>query len=396
MDANFLDKNLEQLHFEERRALEQLQNVTIYRKAFFEVYAAVKREAQQRAKDSIATLHEVVGNEAFSSLDKAISHRARCSCCVSFNLYHYATLAQEDFYETGVQLIALIESQPHFLHDNISDYIAALSNQVLACGLLKYDEVRACLKELRELKPITSDDRCKIHQQYYTNFFALCTYSGDFEAALVEMKHVSLEATGFDQKGYETASFQYQYALISFGCQDLTTRCTMNDGSITSQSPWSGRICKCCQDVHFDIAPWNGEHGFAWIAAPFGNPVFEEEKQVYGTRATVFAICVRTFSCCWHKRSGGGVPKNARWPARCVRSTCYKSIAATFDLDAWLKARWMVKHFVRIVTKEMGEEGWVNLAFDTAILDVRRLQIALCARFSLNERRNLRAALNRG
>lgn len=222
MDADYLDKNLEQLHFEESRALEQLQNATIYRKAFFEVYAAVKREALQRNKDRMRILRELVSGEAFQSLDFAISHRARVQQLRTLNLFHYAALEQDKFYESGVQLIALIESQPHFLSDNISDYIAALSNQVLACGLLKkYDEVRVCLQKLRELTPLTADDRRKIHRQYYTNYFALCTYSGDFVAAAREMSRCQAEAIAFDPRGYETASFYYQYALISFGCGDF-------------------------------------------------------------------------------------------------------------------------------------------------------------------------------
>jgi hypothetical protein len=222
MDADFLDKNLEQLHFEESRALEQLSNAALYRKAFFEVYATVKREALLRNKDRQQKLQELVAGAAFESLDQAISHRARVQQLRTLNLYHYASLEQEKFYETGNLLIELIESQPHFLTDNIADYIAALSNQGLACGLLKkYEEVRVCMKKLRELKPLTADDRRKIHRQYYTNFLALCTYSGDFEVAKREMIYCQEEAAAFDPRDYETASFLYQYALISFGCGEF-------------------------------------------------------------------------------------------------------------------------------------------------------------------------------
>ena len=164
---------------------------------------------------------QMVSGKAFVDLDHAISHRARVQQLRTLNLYHYAELEQEQFYASGRKLIDLIESQPHFLSDNISDYIAALSNQVLACGLLKkYDEVRRCLKKLRELKPLTADDRRKIHRQYNTNFFALCSYSGDFESAHNEMQLCQAETAAFDPRDYETASFFYQYALISFGCND--------------------------------------------------------------------------------------------------------------------------------------------------------------------------------
>ncbi len=222
MDADFLDKNLDQLHFEESRALEQLQNLAIYRKAFFEVYAMVKREALQRNKDRLNKIRAIISSDPFQSLDHAISHSARVQQLRTLNLYHYAALEQEEFYTSGVKLIDLIESQQHFLSDNLADYIAALSNLVLACGMLKkYDEVRICLKKLRELAPLTADDRRKIHRQYFTIFFALCTYSGDFQAARREMEICQAEAAAFDPRYYETASFYYQYALISFGCNDF-------------------------------------------------------------------------------------------------------------------------------------------------------------------------------
>lgn len=219
MDADFLDRHLEQLHFEENRVLEQLNNATFFRKIFFEVYAAIKKEAPHRDKAQLERLKNMIEQPDFQSTDRAVSHRARVQQLRALNLFHYAALDYKLFYESGARLTQLIESQPHFLTEDLSDYIAALSNLVLACGLLrKYDEVRTCLLKLRSLSPLTSDDRRKIHRQYYTNFFALCTYSGDFEAAEKEMRHCQAEAAGFDPRGYETASFYYQYALIAFGC----------------------------------------------------------------------------------------------------------------------------------------------------------------------------------
>lgn len=235
MDADFLDRHLEHLHFEENRALEQLNNLTFFRKTFFEVYAAIKKEAPHRNKAQLKRLKEMVEQPAFASMDQAVSHRARVQQLRTLNLFHYAALEYEAFYESGSRLTQLIESQTHFLREDISDYIAALSNQILACGLLKrYEEVRLYLLKLRNLTPLTSDDRKKIHRQYYTNFFALCTYSGDFESAEKEMRNCQLEAISFDPRGYETASFYYQYALIAFGCNKF-------DDSLNYLNEWKNQ-----------------------------------------------------------------------------------------------------------------------------------------------------------
>lgn len=221
MDVDFLHKQLEHLQFEEDRALQQLRNAADYRKSFFQVYTTIKREAQHRGYDRKTRLQSIVNQGFFDDPDRAESHKARVMYYRTLNLYHYAALEYEQFYETGKKLIALLESQPHFLRENLSDYIAALSNLILSCGLLqKYDEVRACLEKLRGLKPITEDDRRKIHRQYYSNKLALCTYTGEFDEARREMEQCLRESSGFDPHDYETASFYFQFCTICFGCCD--------------------------------------------------------------------------------------------------------------------------------------------------------------------------------
>lgn len=232
MDVDFLHKQLEHLQFEEERAFEQLRNAADYRKSFFQVYTTIKREAQQRGYDRMARLQSLVNQESFDDPDRAESHKARVMYYRTLNLYHYAALEYEQFYETGKKLIALLESQPHFLRENISEYIAALSNLILSCGMLqKYDEVAVCLEKLRNLTPITEDDRRKIHRQFYTNKFALCTYTGEFEEARREMDHCLREAAEFGAHDYETASFYFQFCTICFGCGDY-------DGALVYLNEW--------------------------------------------------------------------------------------------------------------------------------------------------------------
>jgi hypothetical protein len=222
MDADFFHRELDRLQYEETHALEQMENAAAYRRAFFSVYATVKREAQLRGSASSARLQSLVSQDLFDHPDRALSHKARVMYYRTLNLYYYAVLDRQAFYDSGRQLIDLLESQSHFLKENLSDYIAALSNFILSCGLLgRYHEVRQTLLLLRRLQPITEDDRRKIHRQYYANHFALCIYTGAFEEARQEMAQCQEEALAFDQHDYETASFYFQYSCICFGCGDF-------------------------------------------------------------------------------------------------------------------------------------------------------------------------------
>ncbi|TNE56708.1 MAG: hypothetical protein EP344_11910 [Bacteroidetes bacterium] len=222
MDVDFLHKQFDQLQYTEARTMDQLQNLADYRKLFFQVYTTIKREAQHRGEQRMARLQDLVRHPLLSDPDQALSHRARVLYYRTLNLYHYAALEYDAFYETGKKMIGLLESQPHFLKESLADYIAALSNYILSCGLLeRYGEVRETLDKLRKLKPLTEDDHRKIHRQYYTNKFVLCIFTGAFEEARKEMDRCQSEAGQFDPHDYETASFYFQYCSICFGCGDF-------------------------------------------------------------------------------------------------------------------------------------------------------------------------------
>lgn len=225
MDVDFLHKKLEQLQFQEDQALQHLGNIAIYQKVFFQVYTTnFKREAGQHSESRNVLLRSLVGqDEAFSDPDRATSHKSRVMYYRTLNIYYYATAEYEDFYDSGKKLIHLLESQPHFLKENLADYIATLSNLILSCGLLqRYEEVRTYLQKLHRLTPITVDDRRKIHRQYYSNLFALCSYTGEFEEARREMERCQQEAEQCSSQDYETASFYFQYCTICFGCSDFS------------------------------------------------------------------------------------------------------------------------------------------------------------------------------
>ncbi|HMX41713.1 MAG TPA: hypothetical protein PKD78_15350, partial [Saprospiraceae bacterium] len=236
MDADYLHRHLEQLLHDEQQVLDQLRNAAEYRKAFFQVYSAtLQRASLQRSAGPFGQIQNIVDQEIFSSPDLAISHRARVMYYRTLNIYHYGAMQYEQFYHTGKSLIGLLESQPHFLRESLSEYIAALSNFILSCGLLgKYEEVRHSLLKLRSLRPITEDDRRKIHRQYFSNIFVLYIYTGELEEARREMLRCQREAADFDPKDYETASFYFQYALICLGNADFS-------GALDHLNHWLGQ-----------------------------------------------------------------------------------------------------------------------------------------------------------
>lgn len=222
MDVDFLQKELTKLNEQESQVLEKLQNEAALRQSFFQVYSTVKREAQRGSDERTAQLRSVVEQPIFADPDAALSHRAKVSFYRTLNLFYFSTNDQENFYDSGKKLIQLIESQQYFLRENLSEYIASLSNLILASGLQRrYDEVRDCLEKLKNLQPQTEDDRRKIHRQFFTGKVVLCIFTEDFEEGRREMNRYLAESKKFNPPEPISASFYFQFFCICFGCGDF-------------------------------------------------------------------------------------------------------------------------------------------------------------------------------
>jgi len=362
MDVDFLHKQLEQLQFEEDRVLEQLRNSADYRRAFFQVYTTIKREAQQRGFDRAARLQSLVNQEVFEDPDQAKSHKARVTYYRTLNLYHYAALEYDQFYETGKKLIDLIESQPHFLRENLSDYIAALSNLILSCGMLqRYDEVRVCLEKLRNLKPITEDDRRKIHRQYFTNKFALCSYTGEFEEARQEMERCLQEAAGFDSHDYETASFYFQFCTICLGCGDY-------DRALEYLNEWHNQPRSVEREdlqslarilaliLHFEM----GNNVLLDSLLRSATRFLQKKNRLYGLERRFIQFMAELTRQPGLREQQVVFQKMRSDLQELVSSPAAKTVLQTFDLEAWLDAKIKGQTFAATVA-----EKWSNGERDT-------------------------------
>lgn len=221
MDVDFLHQHLEVLDYEERQTLQKLNNLVEYRSLFFTIYAYIKKDAFLRDPKASRQLTALLPLTHFERPEQALSIKAKVLYFRIINLYHYANQDIEAFYQSGKQLIQLIENHKTFISENQSEYIAALFNFILACGILeRYSDVRISLAKLRKITPKTEDDRRKIHRQYYSSVVALCQFTGEFEEAREEMIRCKKEAEQLRSKDYETTSFYFQYFYIAFGCGD--------------------------------------------------------------------------------------------------------------------------------------------------------------------------------
>lgn len=216
-DIGVLDKQLAAWAEKEVEYLEKMRNETDYHNLFYRVFLTVRKNAL-RAGSQDKELQKVAAHPLLASADRALTHRAKVLYYRTLTILSFSAKNYDAFYEQGAALINLIESNPVFLEEDVSEYISALSNFAVSCGYLgRFDEVNSCLDKMQHINPITLDDRLKIHRQYYTHKFRLCIETGNFEEGLKVVKSHLNELEHLDKELFERSSFYFQYFYIFFG-----------------------------------------------------------------------------------------------------------------------------------------------------------------------------------
>lgn len=221
MDINFLDRELGRINAEERKCLEQLNNVSAYRSIFFKVLMSIRKgvsPAQAGGEEAVSLME----NSLVADEKNALSHKAKVLFYRIRSIYFLTVADWESSYWTSKKLVELLESRPDLLKEDVSEYISALNNLTISCGRLsKYAEVDENLAKMLTIKPITVDDAVKVTRQYYNIKFRVCTGSGEFEEGKRELTRHLREVSKFDPKLFQKSDFYFQYFYIYFGNNDF-------------------------------------------------------------------------------------------------------------------------------------------------------------------------------
>ena len=221
MDIPFLDSDLDRIDEEEKSCLEQLINLSGYKNVFYKVLVNVRKNALLRSEEQRKILNEIIDNPLLKSIDLAKSHKAKLFYYRTYSLYFYAILDHEKFYDSCKLVISEMESKPNLLKEDVSEYISALSNLTLSCGLLeKNEEVKESLDKFLKIKANTLDDELKIHMEYYGKYFSLSIFTGEFEEGVSVLEKHLKGLKKFGEGSFQRGRFYFQYFYIYFGIGD--------------------------------------------------------------------------------------------------------------------------------------------------------------------------------
>ncbi len=220
-DIGSLDKELKSINQMESKTIAQLQNLLEYKEIFFQLLIHLRKNPSGTMTNDSGGIEDVINHPLLEDEHKALSHQALVTFHRIQTIYKFSRGAFVDFFKESRQLIRIMESEPHFLKEDLSEYISALSNYAISSSLVKaYDQTFECLEKLRALKPITNDDATKIHRQYYTLKFHMCIISGEFDEGVNALEEHLLKIDKFDKQLFEKDSFLFQYFYIYFGAGD--------------------------------------------------------------------------------------------------------------------------------------------------------------------------------
>lgn len=222
-DIDFLDKELGRIAGEEKEVQGQLGVISAYRNIFLTMLVSIRKHTVIRREEQKRVLSEAMRSPLLQDYTLASSHTARVIYHRIYSLYYFASSDQQGFYRKNQELIALMESEPHMLQEDVSEYISALSNLIRSCGEMGLlEEMEENLEKLYRVAPRSLDDELKVHRQYYQAKLSLCMLKGAFEeGARILNRHLK-ERRRFEQSLFESHTFYYIYFYITFGAGEYS------------------------------------------------------------------------------------------------------------------------------------------------------------------------------
>jgi len=217
IDVDFLQEELNRIADEESLYLEQLNLLSKYRNIFLELYIKIK------SKTGLDEISHIVESDLMLK-ENFNSHRTRVLYYRAKAFIAYIQKDTDGFQNYSMILLEVMESQPHFLKEEVSEYISALHNYCVSCTNNKdYEKLYEANEKIKTIDPLNVDDKIKIYRQYTQNFFVYCIRTGDFARAQSILPAHFTKIASFKTNIFDHHQFYFHYSYIYFGCEDYDT-----------------------------------------------------------------------------------------------------------------------------------------------------------------------------
>ena len=147
-DIGSLDKELKSINETESTSIAQLENLLEYKKIFFELLIHLRKNPSGKNSNKSNEIENILNHPLMTKEKQAQSHQALVAYHRIKTIYQFSKGAFMEFFQGSRHLIDIMESQPHFLKEDLSEYISALSNFAISSSLVKaYDHTQESLEK---------------------------------------------------------------------------------------------------------------------------------------------------------------------------------------------------------------------------------------------------------
>jgi elongation factor P hydroxylase len=219
-DMEYIGKNLGKISAEEKAFQIKIENLNNYRNIFLKLLMTLRQNVIRREK-MLEKIQQIMSADILKNEENAQSNLAKILYNRIYAFYFYTISDIQKYYETNKYLLELMESLPHYLQEDLTEYIAVITNLSVSCGNLgKFEEIEECLQKLRGLSPNTHENQIYIHRQYYAFKLKLCIVKGEFEEGINEIELIPEYVAANDRHIFEKDSFYFSFFSIYFGKGD--------------------------------------------------------------------------------------------------------------------------------------------------------------------------------
>ena len=220
-DIDFLDKALVKLEEDSVTVRKQLSNLIDFRNLYFRIMQLIRKDPLSRSPEENLELENIINTPILKSSNNFLSYRAELLYHRILGLYFYTKFDYQLFYKHSKKFLTLLEANQAIRGEEISEYISALSNFSLSCGLLqKHDEVELTLPKFLKINAKSQDHRIRIHRQYYSIAFSLYIDKGDFQKGKELLLEHFEKIKAFPDEEFQSTALYHSYFYIYFGVGD--------------------------------------------------------------------------------------------------------------------------------------------------------------------------------
>ncbi len=217
--------NLEDIIKEEASISEKLENERKYKDIRYTLFKHYTQNSIARNEEEMSAYRKIFDNDLCSHEDKALSFNAKIDFYFIHSVYYHSIGDLINSYPHYKRIVDLFEAFPERLYEQLTHYIAALSNFYSICSLVKkYEECLPIIKKMRKITAKSIKTEIFIFRMIYLCELALYLHIGEYNKGKALIKDIEQGIRLYKEKipNSVIVIFYFNIVYLYFGIGDYS------------------------------------------------------------------------------------------------------------------------------------------------------------------------------